>query len=335
MDNVVVTGGAGYVGCVLVPKLLAEGYRVTVLDLFLYGDDVLADYENHPDLRLVKGDIRNQQLLRSVLGGCDAVIHLACISNDPSFELNPALSRSINYDAFGPLVAISRESGVRRFVYASTSSVYGVSDATDVTEDHPLVPLTDYNRYKGLCEPVLLRYQSPEFTTVVIRPATVCGYSPRMRLDLTVNALTRDAVTVGRITVFGGKQKRPNIHIEDVTDLYVSVLTLPVERIAGEIFNAGYQNHTVAEIAEIVREVVATELPGRERIEIVTTPTADIRSYHICSDKIRREIGFEPKRTIQDAVRDLCRAFAEGRIPNPLTDSRYCNVKAIQAANLT
>ena len=332
--TILVTGGAGYVGSVLIPRLLAEGFRVKLLDLYIYGDHVLDAVRDHPDLEQIKGDIRDQALLRQVLPGCDAVIHLACISNDPSFELNPALSRSINYDAFGPLVEISKESGVRRFIYASTSSVYGVSEAPEVTEDHPLVPLTDYNKYKGLCEPILLEQQSPDFTTVVIRPATVCGYSPRQRFDLTVNILTNHAVNTRRITVFGGTQMRPNIHIEDMVDLYIQLLREPDERIAGKVFNAGYQNHTVAEIAEMVRSVVQQEVPGRESLEIVTTPTDDVRSYHISSEKIRRELGFVPKRTIEDAAHDLCQAFAAGKFPNSMTDSRYFNIRRMQEINL-
>lgn len=331
-ETVLVTGGAGYVGAVLVPKLLAKGYRVRVIDLFLFGEDVLP--AGHPALECVKGDIRDQALLKRVLKGADAVIHLACISNDPSFELNPALSKSINYDCFEPLVAISRQAGVRRFLYASTSSVYGVSDALEVTEEHPLVPLTDYNKYKGMCEPLLLKYQAPEFTTVIIRPATVCGYSPRMRLDLTVNILTNLAVNTRRITIFGGSQRRPNIHIDDVADLYVELLALPAELIAGKTFNAGYQNHSVAQLGEIVRTVVSRELPEPAPIAIETSPSNDLRSYHVSSEKIKRELGWTPKRTIEDAVVDLCRAFRAGKVPNSLADIRYYNVKTIQASGL-
>jgi nucleoside-diphosphate-sugar epimerase len=330
--TIVVTGGAGYVGAVLVPKLLARGDRVRVIDLFLFGDDVLP--RAHPGLECVTGDIRDQALLKEVLRGADAVIHLACISNDPSFELNPALSRSINYDCFEPLVVISRESGVRRFVYASTSSVYGVSDAPEVTEDHPLVPLTDYNKYKGLCEPVLLRHQVAGFTTVIIRPATVCGYSPRLRLDLTVNILTNLAVNNRRITIFGGQQKRPNIHIEDVSDLYVELLDMPEAMIAGKTFNAGYQNHTVAELGRMVHAMVSREMPELAPIAIETSPSNDLRSYHVSSERIKRELGWTPRRTIEDAVVDLCRAFRAGKIPDPLTDLRYYNVKTIQASGL-
>jgi len=333
--QVLVTGGAGYVGAVLVPRLLELGYLVRVLDLYIFGRDVLDAVKDHPNFEQIEGDIRDERLLRRVLPGCDAVVHLACISNDPSFALNPALSRSINYDAFGPLVRASKESGVRRFVYASTSSVYGVSDAIEVTEEHPLVPITDYNRYKGLCEPILLAEQAKDFTTVVVRPATVCGYSPRQRLDLTVNILTNSGVQNGRIMVFGGTQIRPNIHIEDVVDLYLLLLELRAERIAGKTFNAGYQNHAVSELAEMVRDVIRQEMPERGEIEIVTVPSDDPRSYHISSEKVRRELGFVPRRTIQDGARDLVRALQAGKIPNPSTDIRYYNVKTLKHIGLS
>jgi len=329
--TVLVTGGAGYVGAVLIPKLLDRGYRVRVIDLFLFGENALP---RHPALERIRGDIRDQVLLRQVLPGNDAVIHLACISNDPSFELNPGLSKSINYDAFEPLVAISKQNGVKRFVYASTSSVYGVSDKENVTEDHPLVPLTDYNRYKGLCEPILLRYQTDDFTTVIVRPATICGYSPRLRLDLTVNILTNLAVNRRKITIFGGTQRRPNLHIEDMADLYLELLTMPSDMIAGRTFNAGYENHTVAELGRMVYDTVLREMPHLAPIEVATSPSNDLRSYHISSEKIARELGWRPKRTIEDAVVDLCRAFQAGKIPNPMTDSRYYNVKTVQAAML-
>lgn len=332
--QVCVTGGAGYVGAVLVPRLLEKGYRVRVLDLYIFGEHVLDAVKDHPDLEQIKGDIRDQRLLRQVLPGCEAVIHLACISNDPSFDLNPALSCSINYDAFGPLVRISKESGVARFIYASTSSVYGISDAENVSEDHPLVPITAYNRYKGLSEPILLEQQSPAFTTVVIRPATVCGYSPRQRFDLTVNILTNHAVNGGKITVLGGAQMRPNIHIDDMVDLYLMLLEVSDERIAGKTYNAGYQNHTIAEIAETVRDVVQREVPSREKIEIVTVPSNDPRSYHISSEKIKQELGFVARRTVEDAVRDLVAAFRAGKLPHAMTDIRYYNIKTMQHLQL-
>src|SRR5439155_10771713 len=247
------------------------------------------------------------------------------------FELDGSLSKTINYDCFEPLVQASRAAGVERFIYVSTSSVYGVSDAPEVTEDHPLVPLTDYNKYKGLCEPVLLRYQSPDFTTVIIRPATVCGYSPRMRFDLTVNILTNHAVNKGLITVFGGDQKRPNIHIDDICELYVQLLSTPTDLIAGETFNAAYQNQTVSELANIVREVVEEEMPEKKPIKIEKTSTNDPSSYHVSSKKIVDRLGCHPKRNIQDAVRDLCRAVKNGKfLGDTLADEQFINVKTVK-----
>jgi len=309
--------------------MLERGYRVKVVDLYIYGEDVLDAVREHPNLEQIKGDIRDQALLRRVLPGCDTVIHLACISNDPSFELNPHLGKSINYDAFTPLVEISQASGVRRFIYASSSSVYGVKEVENVDESVSLEPLTDYSRYKALCEEILLRYQSPDFTTVIVRPATVCGYSPRQRLDVIVNILTNHAFNAGRIKVYGGDQKRPNIHIQDMVDAYLLLLELPDEQIAGRIYNAGYENHTVRQLAEMVRDIV-----GPEQVVLVTEPTDDNRSYHISSEKIARELGFHPRFTIEDAVQDLVKAFVEGRLPNSMTDSRYFNIKRMQELNL-
>ena len=333
LRTVLVTGGAGYVGAVLVPKLLNQGCHVRVLDLYTFGEDVFDDFKDKSNLQEIKGDICDQELLKANLKDCDAVIHLACIANDPTFELNPELSRRVNFDAFEPLVRISKESGVQRFIYASTCSVYGISDAENVTEDHPLVPITDYNKYKGLCEPVLLKYQSADFTTVTIRPATVCGYSPRQRFDLTVNILTNHAYNKNHITVFGGKQERPNIHIEDITDLYVLLLDLPKEKIAGKIYNAGYQNRSIEDIARIVQNVFTQEFPDRAKPTIATTPSDDIRSYRISSEKIKRELGFVPTHTLEDAVRDLIRAFEAGKFNAPMDNIRYYNIKMLKAVN--
>jgi nucleoside-diphosphate-sugar epimerase len=327
-QTVLVTGGAGYVGSALVPQMLDRGYRVKVLDLFIYGEEVFDDVRAHPDLELVRGDLRDQALLRTILPGCETVIHLACISNDPSFELNPELGKSINYDAFEPLVQISQAAGVQRFIYASSSSVYGVKDVPDVTEEMALEPLTDYSKYKALCEEVLLRYQSPTFTTVIIRPATVCGYAPRQRLDVIVNILTNHAINTGKIKIFGGDQLRPNIHIQDMVDLYLLLLEVPAEKIAGRIFNAGYENHQVRELADMVRSNVGSD------VVLETVPTDDNRSYQISSAKIARELGFTPGHTIDEAVRDLVAAFRAGKLPNSMQDPRYFNIKMMQKIDL-
>lgn len=324
-ENIFVTGGAGYVGAVLVPRLLDEGYRVTVFDLMIYGEHVLPD---HPHLRVIKGDIRDQSLLEKILPGHDAVIHLACISNDPSFELNPNLGKSINLDAFSPLVVISRRSGVARFIYASSSSVYGIKEEKDVHEGMILEPLTDYSRFKADCEQILLEHELPDFTTVTIRPATVCGYSPRQRLDVVVNILTNLAYHNREITIFGGEQLRPNIHIQDMIESYLAVLDAPRDQVAGKIFNVGYENQSVRDIAETVKDVVG------EDVRLVTTATDDNRSYHISSQKIRQDLGFEARHTIREAVTDLLEAFEKSQLPNSLEDEIYFNIRRMQSLNL-
>jgi len=326
---VYVTGGGGYVGARLVPHLLDEGYEVRVLDLFMYGDSVFGKYNNHPKLVRVKGDMRDRALLENTIPGSDAIIHLACISNDPSFELDPSLGKSINFDCFPDLVQIAKSNGVKRFIYASSSSVYGVKKDPNVTEELSLEPLTDYSKYKALCEEILLKERAPGFVTLILRPATVCGYSDRLRLDLTVNILTNHAVTNRKIVLFGGGQMRPNIHIDDMCDLYSLSLRWEDKQIDGKIFNAGYDNHTVKEIGEIVRSVVGPD------VAVVVEPTNDNRSYHISSEKIKSELGFTPKRTVRDAVVGLVEAFEHGKVPNSMSDPRYYNIKMMQQVGLS
>ncbi|WCL51339.1 SDR family oxidoreductase [Leptospira sp. GIMC2001] len=323
--NIFITGGAGYVGAVLVKRLLDHGAKVTVLDLMLYGDDVI---DPNPNLNMVKGDIRDQALLNKLIPGHDLVIHLACISNDPSFELNPNLGKSINLDAFRPLVEISKSNNVKRFIYASSSSVYGVKEEPNVTEDFTLEPLTDYSKFKADCEKILSEYQSPDFTTVTIRPATVCGYSPRQRLDVVVNILTNLAYHKREISVFGGDQLRPNIHIEDMVDAYIALINADDDKIAGEIFNAGYVNYTVLQLAEMIKETIGDD------VKLIQTPTNDNRSYHVSSEKIFKKLNFKAKRSIQEAANDLKVAFEKGLLPNSLTDEKYFNIKRMQSVEL-
>lgn len=325
INKIYITGGAGYVGAMLVPRLLAEGYGVSVLDLMLYGEDVINPHQN---LNMIKGDIRDIELLKKSILGHDAVIHLACISNDPSFELNPNLGRSINLDAFEPLVQISKDSGVSRFIYASSSSVYGVKEEKDVHEEMSLEPLTDYSKFKADCEKILAKFESPNFTTVTIRPATVCGYSTRQRLDVVVNILTNLAYHKREISVFGGNQLRPNIHIQDMVEAYITLLRAPKEKIAGEIFNAGYENQSVLELAETVQKVVGDD------VRLVASPTNDNRSYHISSKKIAEKLGFVAKHSIADASNDLKEAFEAGLLPNSLSDEKYFNIKRMQSVEL-
>jgi nucleoside-diphosphate-sugar epimerase len=331
-NNVFVTGGAGYCGSLLVPQLLSRGYNVTVYDTLYFGDSFLP--KDNKNLKVVQGDIRDAAKLAETAKGHDAFVSLACISNDASFELDENLSTSINMDAFEPMVLAAKNAGVKRFVYASSSSVYGVSDQPNVTEDHPLVPLTLYNKYKGLCEPILKRHADDTFTGVIFRPATVCGYAPRLRLDLSVNILTNHALVNNKITVFGGSQLRPNLHVQDYCDAVELFLTAPTEKIQKETFNVGYQNLSIADIALLVKRVVQEEYPDKSEIDIVTSPSNDLRSYHINSDKIFRTLGFKPKYTIEDAVRSLCIASREGKIKNSMTDDWYYNIRTMKKLNV-
>jgi nucleoside-diphosphate-sugar epimerase len=326
--KILVTGGAGYVGSNLVPKLLAAGYEVCVFDLYLYGESALADVRGDEKLTEVRGDLRDPVAVRHAMRGVDTVIHLACISNDPSFELDPDLGKSINYDCFPDLIRAAKDAGVSRFIYASSSSVYGVKQEEQVTENLSLEPLTDYSKFKAMCEEVLLDSREPGFEVLVLRPATVCGYAPRLRLDLSVNIMTNHAVNNRVIRVFGGAQVRPNIHIEDMTDLYLQTVTAPAQRIDGRIYNAGYYNLSISDIAETARKEVGSD------VKIEVEPTNDYRSYRINSDLIRKELGFAATRDIATAVRDLRDAFARGIVSNPMTDPRYYNIKTMQLIGL-
>jgi nucleoside-diphosphate-sugar epimerase len=226
-------------------------------------------------------------------------------------------------------VRIAKDAGVQRFIYASSSSVYGVKSESDVTEDASLEPLTDYSKYKALCEEILLRERTRGFSCVIVRPAAICGYAPRQRLDLVVNIFTNQAVNSGGIQVLGGGQMRPNLHVQDMVDLYLQLLDEPAQRIDGRIYNAGAGNHTVTQIAEKVRASVR-----RRDVALQVVPSNDNRSYHISSEKLARELGFRPRRTIEDAVRDLEAALLDGRLPDALSDPRYFNVKMIQRLEL-
>ena len=325
MKKIFITGGAGYVGSRLVPKLLEMNYQVTAYDLMIYGEDVLDDHKN---LTKIKGDIRDVELLDKCIKNHEVVIHLACISNDPSFELNPSLGKSINLDAFEPLVKSSVKNGVNMFIYASSSSVYGIKHEKNVTEDMSLEPLTDYSKFKGDCENILSKFKSDNFITTTIRPSTVCGYAKRQRLDLVVNILTNHAFHNRLIKVFGGEQLRPNVHIDDMVDSYVVILNADPKVINGEIFNVGFKNQTVNELASDVKVIIG------EDVEIIKTATNDNRSYHVSSQKIEEIIGFKTKRTVRDAVLDLKEAFEKKLLLNTFEDEMYFNIKRMNNLKL-
>ena len=324
MKKIFITGGAGYVGSVLAPYLIKKNYEVTVFDLMLYGETLI----KNKNLRIIKGDIRNTKLLKEAIKGHDTVIHLACISNDPSFELNPALGKEINLDAFKPLVEISKNLDVKKFIYASSSSVYGIKEEKNVDESMSLEPLTDYSKFKADCEKILLEYNSNDFVTVILRPATVCGFSPRQRLDLVVNILTNLAYHNREITVFGGDQLRPNIHIQDMVRAYELFIETNDKNINGKIFNIGFENSTVNKLALNVKKIIGPD------VIIKNLPTNDSRSYHISSKKIENELGFKTKYNILNAIEDLKNAFDNKLLSNCLKNENYFNIKKMKSAKL-
>lgn len=307
--NILLTGGCGYIGTPLAQSLLAAGHRVTVLDIQWFGNHLPA----HPNLTVIREDIRQASKLD--LGGAEVVLHLANVSNDPCSDLAPKLSWEVNALASLQLVERAIEHGIRRFIYASSGSVYGVKEEPEVTEELPLVPISDYNKTKMVSERILLSYAG-RIGVVCVRPATVCGYSPRMRLDLSVNMLTMQALTKGRITVFGGDQIRPNIHLRDMIRVYHYFL----EEGAGltGVFNAGFENLSIMAIARRVTGVVPAE--------IVVTPSNDPRSYRLSSRKLLAA-GFSPRFKVDDAIVEVVEAFRSGR----LRDEEGChNIKTMK-----
>ncbi len=325
MTKVFITGGAGYVGAVLTPYLLDKGYKVKVLDLMIYGEKVLQEHKN---LKILKGDIRDLKLIERESKDCDVFIHLACISNDPSFELNPKLGKSINLDAFEPIVKIAKKNSISRFIYASSSSVYGVKKAQNVNEEMNLEPITDYSKFKVDCEKILLKYLSKDFIPIIIRPATVCGYSPRQRLDVVVNILTNLAYHKKEISVFGGDQLRPNIHIHDMVRAYISLIEADEKLVSGQIFNAGFENQTVNELALLVKKVIG------DNVKIKKIKSNDDRSYHISSKKIEKILGFKAEKTIEDAVIELKNAFVTKKLNDTLSNEFYFNIKRMNNIHL-
>ncbi len=325
MKNILITGGAGYVGSKLVPLLLKNNYNVIVYDLMIYGSDVINE---HPNLKMIKGDIRDINYLSEFIKVSECVIHLACISNDPSFELNPSLGKSINLDCFEPMLKSCVKNSIERFIYASSSSVYGVKSDPEVHEELSLEPLTDYSKFKAECETILSKYQSDKFTTITIRPATVCGYAPRQRLDVVVNILTNLAYHKNEITVLGGDQLRPNIHIDDMAEAYLTLLKADKNDVAGEIFNAGYENFSILDIAHMVKKNIGP------KVNIIKKISNDDRSYKISSSKIYKKLNFMPKKTIEDAVIDLVKAFQNGDLQNTLNSDKYFNIKRMQKIDL-
>lgn len=306
--RVLVTGGCGYKGTVLVPKLLAKGHEVVALDIMWFGNYL----PMHPHLNVVQGDVRDIDSID--LNGVDAIIHLSSVANDPCGDLNPKLTWEISALATMQLADKAARRGIERFIYASSGSVYGVKDESQVTEDLELKPISEYNKTKMVAERVLLSYAN-DMAVQIIRPATVCGYSPRMRLDVSVNMFTMQALAKRRITVFGGQQTRPNIHIDDITDVYLFMLDNPQYR---GVYNAGFENISIMDIVERVAQQVEAE--------IVVTESNDPRSYRVNSDKLLAT-GFRPKKTVNDAIGEVIEKYRAGELKD---EERYYNLKWMQ-----
>lgn len=307
--KILVTGGCGYKGHILIPKLLKDGHKVLAFDIQWFGNFL----KPHPNLKVIQGDVRNIEEVP--FDGVDCIIHLASIANDPCGDLNPKLTWEVSALATMQLADKAKRTGVKRFIYASSGSVYGVKEEDQVTEDLELKPISEYNKTKMVAERVLLSYQD-EMIVQIVRPATVCGYSPRMRLDVSVNLLTMHALSNGKITVFGGAQVRPNIHIEDITDLYLHLIDHP--EFTG-IYNAGFENISILKIAEMVTK----QLP----VEIEITESNDPRSYRINSNKILAT-GFSPKKGVNDAISEIIELHKSGILKN---DTKFHNLKWMQS----
>lgn len=325
--HVLVTGGAGYVGSLLVPALLRAGHTVTVLDWFIFEPRQFGAPAR--DLTCVVGDLRDGEKVKEALGHAEALIHLAAISNDPSSELDPDATWEINFEASCGLLESAERAGVRRFVNASSASVYGIRDEENVTEELEPQPQTVYARSKAEFESYLLTRDRPGFTATSVRPATLSGYAPRMRLDLTVNILTYHAVCAGEVRVFGGGQYRPNLSVNDMVRAYLTFLELPAEKVGGRTFNLCEANYTVLEIAERIGRVLE-----REEMPIRRTPTDDNRSYRLCAERAAHELGFRAAFDLDHSIREVAAALTDGRIPES-AHPRYRNVEWLKGRKLS
>lgn len=321
--KILVTGGAGYVGSLLIPHLLNEEYDVSVLDWFIFKQDVFQHLKT-THLKCIRGDIRDEELVKRSLEGVDTVIHLAAISNDPSSELNPKATNQINLEAACKLADISKEMGVMRFINASSASVYGVQQDKPASEDSETNPITIYAKCKLESESYIISKNNHRFITTSLRPATLSGYTPRLRLDLTVNIFTYHAICLGSIKVFGGEQYRPNLSVKDMVRAYMHVLKTDPNKIGGRVFNVSQANFKVIEIAEIVRQVI-----GKNDLKVEITPSDDKRSYSLNASQITRELGFKPIYDLNNSIRELSKKLLDGTVVNP-SGYVYRNVELLK-----
>ena len=319
--KIVIIGGAGYIGSHLTIDLLSLGYKVIVIDNFIYGNPF--PFAHHR-LQKIKADVRNLSEFVEILNKSFAIIHLACVSNDPSFDLDPKYSKSVNLDCFPALIKSVKNFNIDRFIYASSSSVYGIKKEENVTEDLSLNPLTDYSKFKAECEQILMNSNLGGTAKIILRPATVCGPSLRQRLDVVVNIFAANAYFNKKLTVFGGKQLRPNIHIADMCRAYVHILGQNNTIIDESIYNVGFENISVSELARNTIEIVGHD------VEVETSPTSDMRSYKINSDKITSATGFKPNLTVRDGIYDLVEAFKLGHCRDAMRNPIYKNIDLLK-----
>jgi len=313
MVNILVAGGCGYVGTVLTQALLGESHHVTVVDIMWFGNFL----KEHKNLRVIREDVRNAEKIP--MEKIDAVIHLANVANDPCSELDSKLSWEVNVLATMRLIEHAIRNKVKQFIYASSGSVYGVKEEPEVTEELSLIPISDYNKTKMVSERVLLSYQD-KILIQCVRPATVCGYSPRMRLDLSVNMLTIQALANGKITVLGGDQTRPNIHINDMINVYLHFLKKGTD-LCG-VFNAGFENISIIDIAN---KVVA-HIPAK----VIVSESSDPRSYRLCSQKLLAT-GFKPKYCVDDAIKEISEKFKSGKLKD---EDKWYNIRTMKNLKL-
>jgi nucleoside-diphosphate-sugar epimerase len=321
LNKILVTGGGGYLGTVLVPLLLKKGHSVRVLDSFYFGNFLPYNQEK---LHIVKGDIRNEKTLTECLKDVECVIHLACLSNDPSSDIDPEFTKEINYISSVNLIKLSHELGVKRFIYASSSSVYGIKHEDEITEDLPVEPVSLYSELKVRVEDFLLGLKDENFTATAVRSATICGYSPRMRLDLLVNILTVSALANSEIIIDGGEQIRANIHIQDISNFYLGLVSASQSLVRNQIFNINDTNASVIDMAKKVQSIIDCKIEYSHKV--------DPRSYRLNDNKARKILKFKNEYSINQAILDIRKSFHEGRIR--IDDVNCYNIKKLLLLSL-
>jgi len=327
-DLVLVTGGAGYVGSHLTRKLLADGFRVRILDNFLYGDHGIADLGSDPRVEIQRGDICNIRDVAHAVQGVQGVVALAAVVGDPACEVDPRETMTINFESTRCLLDACREAGVQRLVFASSCSVYGANGDELLREESHLNPVSLYARTRIMSEEVLLQERGP-VEVIILRLSTVCGLSRRMRFDLMVNTITARAAVDGRVKVIGAEQWRPHLHVRDAAAGFACAIEAPPQAAQGNIFNVGHesQNFTIGEVAE----KVAHRLPNT--VVEYANGNGDRRSYRVSFERIRKHLGFVPTLTVDDAIDEIHTAIDSGRVTN-YEDEQYHNVKWIRRTGL-